>query len=93
MHKKTRPVFKVGRELDAIANLGAHLEGWAQTLSRGQVAALGREIAEMARAARQQLWAWDDPKGELFGEPDCREMLYRIQRLEETPRLYPLKKL
>ena len=93
MHKKTRPVFSVGRELDAIANLGAHLEGWAQALSPGQIAALGREIAELARAVNQHLWSWDDPKGELFGEPDCRELLYHIQRLENSPKLYPLKKL
>ena len=25
--------------------------------------------------------------------PDCRELLYRIQRLADSPRLYPLKKL
>jgi hypothetical protein len=93
MHKKTRPVFSVGRELDAIANLGAHLEGWAQALSPGQVTALGREIAEMGLAVNQHLWSWDDPKGELFGDQDCREMLYSIKRLEDSRRLYFLKKL
>ncbi len=77
MHKKTRPVFAVGRELDAIGNLAAHLEGWAQ----------------LVRTVTRSLWAWDDPKGELFGEKDHREMLYRIQRLAESPRLYPLTKL
>jgi hypothetical protein len=86
MQQKTRPIFEVGRELDAIANLGAHLEGWARVLNPGQVAAL-------VRAANRQLWSWDDPQGELFGEQDCREMLYRIQRLEDSPRLYSLKKL
>ena len=57
VHKETRPVLSVGRELDAIANLGAHLEGWAQALSPGQVAALGREITELARAVNQHLWS------------------------------------
>jgi hypothetical protein len=93
MHKKTRPVFAVGRELDAVANLGAQLEGWAATLSPGQLMALGREIAGLAREVNRLLWSWDDPKGELLGEPDCREMLYRIERLEASPKLYPLKKL
>ena len=93
MHKKLRPVIAVGRDLDALANLGAHLEGWARVLKPEQIAALGREIAELVRAVNRQLWAWDDPEGELFGEPDCRELLYRIQRLEDSPRLYPLKKL
>ncbi len=93
MQQKTRPIFEVGRELDAIANLGAHLEGWARVLDPEQIAALGREIAELVRAATRQLWSWDDPQGELFGEQDCREMLYRIQRLEDSPRLYSLKKL
>jgi hypothetical protein len=93
MHKKTRPVFAVGRELDAVANLGAQLEGWAETLTPGQLMALGREIAGLARELNRRLWSWDDPKGELLGEPDCREMLYRIERLEASPRLYPLKKL
>ncbi len=93
MHKKTRPVFAVGRELDAIGNLAAHLEGWAQVLTPEQVAALGREVGELVRTVTRSLWAWDDPKGELFGEKDHREMLYRIQRLAESPRLYPLTKL
>ena len=72
---------------------GGPLGGVAQALSPGQVEALGREITELARTVNQHLWSWDDPKGELFGEPDCRELLYRIQRLEESPRLFPLKKL
>jgi hypothetical protein len=93
MQKKLRPVIAVGRDLDAIANLGAHLEGWARVLNPEQVAALGREIAELVRTVNRHLWSWDDPQGELFGEKDCREMLYRIQRLEDSPRLYPLKKL
>jgi hypothetical protein len=93
MHKKLRPVMAVGRDLDALANLGAQLEGWAETLSPGQIKALGREIAGLAREAHRRLWSWDDPKGELLGEPDCREMLYRMERLEDSPRLYPLKKL
>jgi hypothetical protein len=37
--------------------------------------------------------SWDDSKRNLFGEQDYRELLYRIQRLEDSPRLYPLKKL
>lgn len=93
MHKKTRPVFAVASELDAVANLGAQLEGWAETLTPGQLRSLGQEISGLAREVQRRLWAWDDPKGELFGEPDCREMLYRIERLEDSPRLYPLKKL
>jgi len=93
MQKKARPVVLVERELDAIANLGARLEGWAEVVSPGQVAALGREISELVRLVHKNLWSWDEPKGELLGEPDCREMFYRIERLEESPRLYPLKKL
>lgn len=93
MQKKMRPVFLVGRELDAIANLGSRLAEWAEVVSPGQVATLGREIAEAARRISQRLWSWDDPQGELLGEKDFREMLYTIQRLEEGAKLYPLKKL
>jgi len=93
MHKKTRPVFLVGTELDAIVNLGYSLTEWAEVVTPGQVAALGRQIAALARQASQRLWAWDDPRGELLGEADCRELLYRIQPPEDSPKLYPLKKL
>ena len=93
MHKKTRPFFWVGRELDAIGDLGGHLEGWAEALGPGQVAALGREIAGLVREVKRRLWAWDDPKGELLGVADCRELLYRMERPGDSPKLYPLKKL
>ena len=92
MQKKKRPVYLVGKRLAAIAQLGDQLEGWAETVTPGQVAAVGRQITELARAVNHLLWSWDDPNGELLGETDCQEMLYSIERLEEGPKVFTLKK-
>ena len=68
MQQKTRPIFEVGRELDAIANLGAHLEGWARVLNPEQIAALGGKLPSWCEPSTSNCGPGTTPGGSFSGK-------------------------